>query len=410
MKNTITFFGLAFLFTFGLFSTVYSQTKPQIGWTQYRGFERSAKSAEKFNLKAGEMKAELVWKNNMGSGISEIVVSDESVYTLYSDKLDSLSGFEYIAAFNRNTGQEIWRSMIDSIYIENDGWGDGPRSTPVIDDTNIYSLSGNGNLSANAKKDGELIWQIDLVKEFGSLRPRWGFSTSPVIFDDKLIMEVGGTEGRAFVAFDRNNGSVLWAKGNGTTSYSSPLIALFDGQEQLLFANGNTLYSYNSKGDTLWTYKLPFRAPIAMPLLIEDNKLFFSNIASGFVIIKIENNKAVELLKGPDMKNDFMTSVYHEGYIYGYHIAALRCISAETGEVKWSKRGFGKGSLMMVDDKLIVLSDKGKMAIVETNPEAYTELISLQAVEGSIAWTSPSFYKGKVYVRNQNEIACYQFN
>lgn len=410
MKNTITNFSLAILFIFGLFSTANSQTNTPDGWTQFRGLHRTGKSNEKITLNKSDVKAELVWKNEMGSAISEIVISGEKIYTMYSHKIDSLSGFEYIAAFNKNTGEQIWRTMVDSIYIENDGWGDGPRSTPAIDENNIYSLSGNGNLSANSKKNGELLWEKDLVKEFGSVRPRWGFSTSPVIVGDKLVMEVGGTDERAFIAFDKNNGNVIWAHGRGNATFNSPLFTSFNGQEQLIFANGPFISSYNLNGDTLWTYRLPFSAHIAMPLKIDSDKLFFSNVGRGFIILKVENNKAVEVLKGNSMKNDFMTCVYHDGYIYGFHIAALRCISAETGEVKWSKRGFGKGSLMMVDDKLIVLSDKGKLAIVEAYTEAYTELISLQAVKGSIAWTSPSYHQDRVYVRNQNEIACYKFN
>ncbi len=410
MKNTITIFSLAIFFIIGLFSTAFTQTNTLDGWPQFRGLQRTGISMEKFSLKEGELKAELVWKNKIGSGFSEIVISEESIYTMYCDKIDSLSGLEYLTAYNQNTGKELWRKMVDSIYIEVDGWGDGPRSTPALDENNIYSLSGNGNLSANDKVDGKLLWQIDLVEEFGSLRPRWGFSTSPIIIGEKLILEVGGKEGKAFMAFDKNNGNIIWANGNGITTYNSPLLTSFDGQDQLIFVNGNTVYSYSPQGDSLWAYSLPFGGPIAMPTQVEQNKLFFSNIGRGFIIIEVKNNKAIEVLKGSSMKNDFMTSVYHDGYIYGYHIAALRCISAETGEVKWSKRGFGKGSLMMVDGKLVVLSDKGKMAIVEVNPEAYIELVSLQAVKGSIAWTSPSFHNERVYVRNQKEIACFKFN
>ncbi len=410
MKKSITLISLTLLFFVGIVSSVFSQTNDPDGWLQYRGHERAGKTTEKFTFTNPDVKAELIWKNDLGSGISEILLSEDILYTMFSEKLDSLSGFEYIAAFNRNSGKEIWRSMIDSIYIENDGWGDGPRSTPAIDEQSIYSLSGNGNLTANAIKDGKQLWQIDLVKAFGSVRPRWGFSSSPIVVGDKLIMEVGGTDGRAFMAFDKNNGNIIWADGTGNADYNSPLLTNIDGQDQLIFVNGRHVHSYNLEGDTLWRFRLPFRAPIAMPVQLESNTFFFSNIHGGYLIIKVENNKAVEVSKGTSMKNDFNTCVYRDGYIYGFHIAAVRCISAETGEVKWQKRGFGKGSLMMVDNKLVIVSDKGKMAIAEAKPEAYTELISLQAVEGSIAWTSPSFYKDRVYVRNQNEIACYKFN
>lgn len=196
---------------------------------------------------------------------------------------------------------------------------------------------------------------------------------SPILIDQMLIIEVGGKDGKVFMAFDKSNGKEIWADGKGQASYSSPFLTSIDGQDQLIFANGNSVYSYNLQGDTLWTFKLPIAGPIAIPIMIGSNKLFFSHIGKGFIIIQIENNIAVEVLKGSVMKNDFMTCVYRDGYIYGYHVAALRCISAETGEVKWSKRGFGKGSLIMVDDKLVVLSDKGKLAIAKASPDAYQE-------------------------------------
>lgn len=411
MRNTNKRFCLSVLFIFGIMTNGFSQAEPAFGWTQYRGENRDGASTEKLTEKDWvSSKPEMLWKKNIGSGFSELVISEGIIYTMFSEKIDSTSGFEYLAAFNESTGNEIWRAQVDSIYIEIDGWGDGPRSTPIIDAEQIYCLSGLGKFSARSKKDGKLIWEHDFIKEFGSTRPRWGFSSSPIFIENNVIMEVGGIDGKTFMAFDKKNGNVIWDDGAGPAGYNSPLLMSIEGQSQFVFVNGRTLSSYNLQGDTLWTYQLPFSIPIAMPVLIGSNKLFFSQISSGFVIIQIDNNKVTEVLRGSEMKNDFMTCVYHDGYIYGYHIAALRCISAETGEVKWSKRGFGKGSLILVDGKLIILSDKGKLAIAKASPDAYQELGSVQAISGSITWTAPSFTDSKVYLRNQTEMACFKLN
>jgi len=411
MRNTITRFYLSVLFIFGVITIGYSQTEPALSWTQYRGQNRAGASAEKLTEKDWvNSKPEMLWKKNIGSGFSELIISEGVIYTMFSEKIDSLSGFEYLAAFDEKTGNEIWRAQVDSIYIEIDGWGDGPRSTPTIDAEYIYSFSGLGKFSARTKKDGKLIWEHDFVKEYGSTRPRWGYACSPILIENKVIMEIGGTDGKTFMAFDKSNGNIVWNNGIGPAGYNSPLMMSVEGQNQFIFVNGKDISSYNLQGDTLWTYQLPFAIPIAMPVLIGSNKLFFSQITSGFVIIQVESNKATEVLRGGEMKNDFMTCVYHDGYIYGYHIAALRCISAETGEVKWSKRGFGKGSLILVDGKLIILSDKGKLAIAKASPDAYQELGTVQSIEGSITWTAPSFTDGKVYVRNQTEMACIKLN
>lgn len=410
MKKVIKQACLLALCCIGLMCMGYAQNNTE-GWKQFRGPQSAGHSKESLKAdESGEIRPQLLWKKKMGPGFSEVLVSEDKIYTLYGDKLDSISGLEYVVCYEAATGKEIWKSLIDSIYIENDGWGDGPRSTPCMDEEYIYCFSGKGKLSAHSLADGNLIWQKDLVKEYGSPLPRWGFSSSPVIVDNKLIIEVGAKENRAYFAFNKADGSEIWSNGAGGTTYNSPLHTTIEGQEQMIFFGAGSIQSLNLEGDTLWKMPMPLGTLIVMPVVFDGNKLFFSSIGKGFMIVEVKNNKAVELLKGSSMKNDFSTCVYHDGYIYGFHIAALRCISAETGEVKWSKRGFGKGSLIIVDDKLMVLSDKSKLAIAKASPEAYMELGWVQAMEPGKAWTAPSYHKGRVYVRNLEEIACYQLN
>ncbi len=391
------------------FKIGYSQSPSPNDWYQFRGADRNGISKEDLSeINWIDCKPELIWKKEIGSGFSEVLISNGIIYTMDSKKTDSLHGLEYIIALKEETGEEIWRAKVDSIYIDEDSWGDGPRSTPVIDDHNIYSFSGHGKLNANSKKDGSLLWQIDFKKEFGSTTPRWGFASSPVLVDDVLIMEAGGTDSMAFMGFNKTTGKIIWSYGVGNASHDSPLLTTIEGTKQIIFANGRTLYSLLPTGDTLWTFKMPFGGVTAMPVLIDKNQIFVSRVTNpGFFVVEIKNNKANEILRGTSMKNDYSSCVYHNGFIYGYNVAAVRCISAETGEVSWSKRGFGKGSLMLVNSKLFILSDKGKLAIVEATPEAYTELTSVQTITGK-SWTAPSFNNGKVYLRNLSEIACYK--
>ena len=377
-------------------------------WSQFRGPHGDGVSTEDLSqINWAETQPTRLWKKEIGPAFSELIVSEGVVFTMASEQTDSISGFEFVVAYEEDTGDELWRSNVDSIFIEIDGWGHGSRSTPTVDEFNIYSLSANGKLTANSKKDGSRIWQIDLIREFGSAVPRWGFSSSPIIVDDQLIMEVGGTDLRAFISFDKTNGDTIWTSSQGGASYNSPLVATIDGEEQIIFANGQTLFSFTSSGDTLWTYTLPFRGIIAMPVFIGPNKIFLSGIRNpGFIIVQIEENKATEATNGNSMKNDFSSCLYHNGYIYGFHVASLRCISAETGKVQWTKRGFGKGSLILVDNKLLILSDQGKLAITEASSDSYDEVLSIQTITGK-SWTAPSFQNGKIYVRNLTEAACY---
>jgi len=411
MNKKFISFGL--LAVFMLFQTSISSAQQSINpdWNQFRGFNKNGISTEA-SLPDSWPKSglKMLWKKELGSAFSEIVVSGNKVFTMFSEKTDSVSGLEFVGCFDAKTGNEIWKTKVDSIFIDVDGWGDGPHSTPAVDNDYVFGLSAPGKLTAITKKDGKISWQIDFVKEFGSILPRWGFSSSPLLVEDILVMEAGGKDSKAFVAFNKKDGKLLWAKGKGNALYNSPSIAKIDGTTQILFANGSTLYSFNTKGDTLWTINTKIRNSTAIPLFFDGNKVFLSNVHSrGFAVVEVNNNIPKVTTSGSTMKNDFSSCVYHDGYVYGFDVAALQCISVKTGEKKWTKRGFGKGSLIMVNDKLIVLSDKGKLIQVKATPDAYTEQGSMQAIKGK-SWTAPSFTNGKIYVRNLTEMACFSVN
>lgn len=398
---------LLVIFMFLQTSNGFSQPSETKSWNQFRGPDRNGISEEMaIPDKLAENGPELLWKKKMGAGFSEVTIEDDRIYTMYSDKIDTVSGLEYIAAFDTKTGETIWKTQIDSLFF--DQFGDGPRSTPVIGENNIYSFSSYGKLTACSKNDGKTIWQVDFMDSFGSTLPRWGFSSSPVLVDDVLIVEAGGTESRGFMGFDKISGDLLWANGDGVAGYSSPIIAHIDGVKQIVFANQTTLFSFNSKGDTLWTFPMKMNAPMATPVFFDSDKIFISTVRSdGFSIVEVKNNTVTELLNAGTMKNDFSSSLFYEGFFYGFNVAALQCISAETGESRWTKRGLGKGTLILVDDKLFVLSDKGKLLQIKATPDAYTEQGVFQALDGK-SWTAPSFAEGKLYLRNLTEMACYK--
>lgn len=375
--------------------------------TQFRGPDRSGiypstPIADKWPAEG----LKPIWKIDIGAGFSEIVVEGNLLYTLVGNQVDSISGTEQLASFDSKTGKELWAVDIDSLFF--DEFGNGGRSTPLLGQNMIFCLSSYGKLTACNKKNGKIIWQVDFIKEFESTLPRWGFSTSPILVEDILIVEVGGTGSRAFMGFDPKTGTIKWAKGKGVASYCSPVHAKIDGVDQIIFANQTQLHSYSSKGDSLWTSKMSMNGPMAMPVLFDNNKIFVSTVRSkGFCVMEINQNGAKEILNSMNMKNDYSSSIYHDGFIYGFHVAALQCVSATTGEKKWVKRGLGKGTLILVGDKFIALSDKGKLALFDKNPNVYTELGRFQAIEGK-SWTAPTFSNGKLYIRNLNHMVCYE--
>lgn len=391
------------------FTMVLVQLQAQDSWKQFRGAERNGVlTGIELPDALPESGPELLWTMEVGNGFPEVAVDGGVAYIFSSDSLDR--GYEYLAAIKIESGEELWRTKLDSMWIEPDGWGHGPRATPVIDGDLIYCVTGYGKFSALKTKSGKVDWTIDLPAEYGSATPRWGFTSSPMIVDDKVIVETGGTEGRAFTAFERKSGKVAWSKGVGATSYNSPAIAEIDGQLNIVFANDTMLTSYNPKGEELWAFRMPLRRPTAMPVFIAPNKFFVSSVSeTGGFVVEVNKNEPKELFTSSTMQNNWSSSCYRDGYLYGFTKAKLQCVSVETGEMLWGKRGYGKGSLIIVGDKLVVMSDQGKIIIVEAIPDEYREIGAFQALEGK-SWTAPSYADGKLFVRNLSKMSCYKLS
>ena len=376
------------------------------GWGQFRGQNRNGHAVMPDNMQW--IDPELLWTVEIGSGFSEVVIVDHTIYLMMAEKIDSVTGWEVLVSMDTATGNTLWSTRIDEIFIDADDWGDGPRSTPAVDKNRAYCLSASGKLVAVDRISGEIIWSVDFVNQFGSTRPRWGFSTSPLLIDDMVIIEVGGKDDHGFAAFSTATGQLVWNSGNVAAGYNSAMLAVVNGLQIVIFANGSDLYAFTPTGKSLWTYKMPLRSPMALPLFIEPDLLFVSaaNDAGSF-IIRISGNEPKEVMRSSVMRNDWSSSSYKNGFIYGFNVATMQCLDAETGQRKWLRRGFGKGSLILIGDRLFLLSDRGTITLAEATPEEFREIAVLEGIEGR-SWTAPSFANGRLYIRNHTTIACYK--
>lgn len=388
-------------------------------WPQYRGPNGDGVSISTYQIKPwpADSQPHLVWKQPIGEGFSGISVSGDLLIVAFGED-DS----EIIAGYDRRSGKESWRCRIGKLFKEE--FGDGPRATPAIDDNQAYIYNSWGHLYSVNIKTGKMNWKAELSDHFKIPMPvpRRGFTSSPIVIENKVIIYTGGNDNTAFMALKKDTGEVLWRSGSTTGSYSSPVAATINGIKQLLFTTTRIVetdgkkkgvyevVSLTSDGKELWRGPgLP--SVIAMPVFIAPDKIFVSSsleIGSKLIQVKIEgkNYKAEEVWNSKNMRNHFNSSVYFKGNIYGFSNATLECLDAETAERKWRKRGMGKGSLIVVDGKLIVLSDKGKLVIAKATAEGYQELARARVLKGK-SWTSPTFADGYLYLRNLKEMACY---
>jgi outer membrane protein assembly factor BamB len=371
------------------------------GWPQFRGPSRTG-SAEGLSIEDGAAKLTLLWKIDIGPALSTAAVHGKRVFTGTSDETS-----DYLAAFDAGDGRQLWKIPLGEVFTSE--FGNGPRATPTVDGERVYLMGGNGTLVAAAVADGRVVWSVDAKEVFGSELPRFGYSGSSMVIDDLLVQEVGAKEGDTLVFLDRSTGEKKYGALQGPAGYSSPQVIEIAGTRQIVTVRGRTIVGLDLEGNELWSHPVE-GGVIAMPLPVGNDRLFVSagdDTGCGLLKIgRVEDTWSVdELWHNRAMRNHFNSSVVAGGTVYGFDNATLKAVDVATGEIRWAKRGLGKGSLAVSGNVLAVLTDKGVLKIVRATAEKYEELASLQAIEGK-SWTSPSIVGNRIFVRNLEQMAC----
>ena len=275
---------------------------------------------------------------------------------------------------------------------------------------NIRRRLGRRLLALQAE-DGAVIWQKDLTEMGPS--PRFGYAASPLIDGDAVILEVGEKDkSPGIVALDRKTGERLWSSLDGPAGYSSAIAVEIDGVRQYVAFRraGQEAVGLSTSGEILWRFPTPDAlAAIVMPIFMAPDKIFVSTSDDSFgghmirIVRQDGEFQSEEVWSERLMRNHFNTSVLVDGHLYGFDNGTLRCLDAASGEKRWAKRGFGKGSVVSSGGLLFVLSDAGLVALVDASPEGFEERGRSQIMEGR-SWTAPSLADGRLYLRDFDEI------
>ena len=392
--------------SFLCFLFLFVSTARSADWPQWRGPNRDGISKETgFQKNWSASPPKIAWRAPLGPGYSAVAISQGRAFTMASR-----GGNELVLCIDAATGKELWSFRTDSTYES--GQGDGPRSTPTVDGNWVYALGARGKLYALNAKDGKKVWFHDLQTEYGSEIPGWGTSTSPLVEGDLLLVDIGGKTGHSIGAFNKRSGQLVWKTHTDKQGYSSPIAVTVNGVRQILFFTGTSLLSVSPSGTVHWKYpwRTSYYANIATPVFIAPDKVFISTAYdTGAAVLKLVGGKEKpafqELWKSKVAQNHFNTSVLHNNHIYGFDQGILQCVEVNSGTEKWKQSGFGKGSVILAEGHLIVLGERGQLALVEATPAAYKEKGRMQPLTGK-TWTAPALANGKLYLRNEKEMIC----
>ncbi|HLJ96044.1 MAG TPA: PQQ-binding-like beta-propeller repeat protein [Gemmataceae bacterium] len=354
----------------------------------------------------------LLWRHRIGPGWSSFAVVGTHLYT-QEQRDDS----EAVVCYDRDSGTEIWAHSESTRFAELVS-GPGPRATPTFHDGKIYAQGAAGRLLCLDAASGRVVWSRDIVADSGAKVPTWGFSASPLITQGVVTVFAGGPDGKMVLGYNAASGDLLWNAGEEQVSYCSLHPVRLEGVEQLVLTTGEGLIAFDpTRGEVLWQHSWPLdkgMARVVQPTVLNDSDLLLgSGFGRGTRRVHIQRKgdgwETQEVWTSRAINPYFNDLVVHRGYLYGFDGNFFTCVSLEGGEKKWRTRGYGNGQVLLLADQdlLLVLSEKGEVALVDASPDGYKERGRFQAIEGK-TWNHPVVAHGKLFVRNGEEVACYQ--
>ncbi|OYV83136.1 MAG: hypothetical protein B7Z73_16375 [Planctomycetia bacterium 21-64-5] len=282
--------------------------------------------------------------------------------------------------------------------------------------------SAAGGRSCLDAATGGKIWSRDLVAESGAAAPKfgfWGFSCSPLVVDGVAIVYAGGEGHEKLWGLDAESGKTAWSLDAGSDNYSSPQRATLNGQPQVLFSGKLGLMAVEpASAELLWKAPDTLKSSNAMvqPHVLDSNELMVA-ADGGLVRMAVDRDGGGFRLTprwsvpAKGLRPAFNDFVVHKGAIYGFDEGIFGSLDLETGKRTWKRGRYGHGQVLLLADQdvLLVTAESGELVLLAADSAKFRELAKFQALEGK-TWNHPALAHGRLYLRNAEEMACYELS
>jgi outer membrane protein assembly factor BamB len=395
-----------------LSAPLMAQTRrPAADWPQWHGPARTNLSSETGLLKewpAGGPKP--LWTvRGLGAGYGSLAIRGDRIYLQGAS-----GGRSVVLALNRSDGQQIWNAPIGRALDQDRGGG--PRGTPSVEGDTIYVLTEDGDLACVRDGDAHVVWKRNILRDFSGRNPYWLISESPLIDGQKLIVTPGG-RGAGIVALDKSSGKEIWRSSelSDPAGYASCIVADVQGVRTVMNLTAEAGVGVRaSDGKLMWHYEKAANgtANCTTPVYA-DNKVFYTSAyGTGCGLLRLSNQggiiKADEGYFSRDMQNHHGGVVLVNGHIYGFSNSILTCMDFAEGHTRWRDRSVGKGSVTYADGMLYLLGENNQVALAEATPDGYREHGRFGIEDqGRPSWAHPVVCGGRLYIRNQGTLSCY---
>ncbi|MEL7496927.1 MAG: PQQ-binding-like beta-propeller repeat protein [Planctomycetota bacterium] len=379
------------------------------------------------------------WTIESGEGYGMGVVSKGRFF--HFGKYDDEAILKCVHA---ETGKLLWEFKYQSEYRDLYNYDSGPRSSPLVDGDRVYIFGVEGMLHCIDVKTGQAIWKIDTAKRFGVIQNFFGVGSTPLVYDDKLLVMVGGSPEESkqvppgqlnrvkpnncgIVAFNKFTGKLQYQSIDDLASYSSLQLMERDGNAVVLAFMRERLHGFDPNNGKE-KFSLPWRARRmetvnAMTPVVIGSKLFISeSYELGANCLDASKDELVELWSDGRKRNQAMathwnTPVLSGDYLYGCSgekssSAEVRCLEWKTGKVTWAQRGFGRASVIKVGEYLVLLGERGELKLIKDDSTGFNVVTTFESAEGDSlglrapCWAAPIYSHGYLYVRGANKVVC----
>jgi len=391
-------------------------------YPQWRGPNRDGISAAKGLLKEWPKEGpKLLWQaQDIGSGYSTPAAVAGRLYLLGNRGLDQ----EFVQALSAQDGKQLWSTPIGKVgNPDQNPKFPATRSTPTVDGERLYALGSDGDLVCLETATGKLVWRKSLRADFGGKPGTWAYAESALVDGDTLVCAPGGSDA-TLIALNKKHGDLIWkcpVPGGDEAAYASAIVVEVAGTRQYVQMLQKGLVGVDAKtGKLLWRYAntvSKYGANIPSPVAA-DGFVFSAGAGTGAGLVKLNLRDgawtAEQVYFSPKLPTAIGGAVKIGEYLYGTTGQSMLCVEFATGTLKWEERAMGTASLCYADGRLYLHGENGEIGLVEPSPEAYREKgrftppgqpARLNQMEK--AWTYPVVANGRLYVRDQGTLWCY---
>lgn len=383
-------------------------------WPQILGPARDGVAAADERL-AATWPAEgppVVWRRAVGAGYAGIVVAGDRAILFHRS-----GDREIVEALDAATGETRWQADHATTFRPQVGGGDGPLCTPVVHDGTVVTFGAQGVLSAHDLATGERRWSRATHREFAAPEGYFGAGSTPLVLGDRVIVNVGGRGDAGIVAFSLATGATLWHRSAEAASYSAPVAVAVAGAPQVLMVTRLSCLLFDpATGDEHWRFAFGQRGPTvnaATPVVIGGDRLLVTGAYGiGCVCATFDLKAATPAWQGAGP----LATQYCTPIVVGDHLYCLDgrddlppadfvCVEAATGREAWRERGFGYGTLVAADGKLVVAKTDGELLLVRPDPAGLLVRARCRPLAGTVR-ALPALAGGRLYVRDEAALIC----